>query len=514
MNLLSQVIREYLFEIDLKTLQDTLAERDSLPFEELFNGQLRIILPFVSDNMKDIKEILEDDYGIEVDIAKKKAYVPKETKKGTKKVEVRLGKLLNKLEREARKKLKAAIQTPEQEAAVVKAYQEHGMDHARFFLHNKKNRTGIYSVITDEIASAVMEFVSAQNMVRDYGEETGGEMAVVISRAPIDVLRMSDFKNIKSCHSKGGSYWKCAVAEAQDGGAVAYLVRKEDLDNIDDINQAEVFYDKDRNIPGMKPLSRVRLRNYIVDYGDEYYELAIPEDRTYGEDIDGFQSTLLSWARNNQVDDFKDENGDIELPSPEDIKIRGGSYSDTPGGILLNSFFDTSEYKYSWNPEYENPVNSMSIAEQYEQEANQYYEDLASDIENVNIYYDVHDEDDYPGLGGAFVDWRGEIILSAPDDEEYYTLNTNDELEQALGMVNATNSVVDLSKYELISHGGYYNDSYTFDITPDGGSMGHPDDFADFLRYCQDIDTAFPAMQKAFEEAYWKLKKEYQDSIS
>ena len=48
---------------------------------------------------------------------------------------------------------------------------------------------------------------------------------------------MSDFDRIQSCHSPpsrgddaGGSYYKCAVAEAHGHGPVAYLVRNKDLD--------------------------------------------------------------------------------------------------------------------------------------------------------------------------------------------------------------------------------------------------------------------------------------------
>ena len=59
--------------------------------------------------------------------------------------------------------------------------------------------------------------------------------SIIITRHPIDVLRMSDFDNITSCHSPASrtsayqSYYKCAVAEAQGHGAVAYVVETEDL---------------------------------------------------------------------------------------------------------------------------------------------------------------------------------------------------------------------------------------------------------------------------------------------
>ena len=84
--------------------------------------------------------------------------------------------------------------------------------------------------------------------------------SIIITRHPIDVLRMSDFDNITSCHSPASrtsayqSYYKCAVAEAQGHGAVAYVVETEDLllsetntGNIDsaeqEIQEGEIFYD-------------------------------------------------------------------------------------------------------------------------------------------------------------------------------------------------------------------------------------------------------------------------------
>ena len=83
--------------------------------------------------------------------------------------------------------------------------------------------------------------------------------SIIITRHPIDVLRMSDFDTITSCHSPASrqnayqSYYKCAVAEAQGHGAVAYVVETEELlsatntGNIDsaeqEIQEGEIFAD-------------------------------------------------------------------------------------------------------------------------------------------------------------------------------------------------------------------------------------------------------------------------------
>ena len=59
----------------------------------------------------------------------------------------------------------------------------------------------------------------------------GSQYSIVLSRHPIDVLRMSDISNIRSCHSEHSEYFHCAVAEAKGHGPIAYLVETESLEN-------------------------------------------------------------------------------------------------------------------------------------------------------------------------------------------------------------------------------------------------------------------------------------------
>ena len=71
-------------------------------------------------------------------------------------------------------------------------------------------------------------------------------MMIILSRHPLDVLRMSDISNINSCHSEGASHFQCAQAEAKGHGPIAYLVTQEEYDDLmsgmySDLNQS---YDK------------------------------------------------------------------------------------------------------------------------------------------------------------------------------------------------------------------------------------------------------------------------------
>ena len=53
---------------------------------------------------------------------------------------------------------------------------------------------------------------------------------VIVSRHPIDVLRMSDIGAITSCHREGGEYFQCAQLEAKGHGPIAYVVETKKLD--------------------------------------------------------------------------------------------------------------------------------------------------------------------------------------------------------------------------------------------------------------------------------------------
>lgn len=158
-------------------------------------------------------------------------------------------------------------------------------------------------------------------------------MKIVISRSPVDLLRMSDHPNahaaIESCHSYGKDYYSCAVDEAQEGGAIAYLVSGDDADKID-LEADEIFEDRERNLPGVKPYGRVRLHRVVGPHGDE---IALPADTPYGVEVRSFPDKVLDWARRAQPGAF-----DLSQ-DPEDYEIEGGTHLDTDKDVLLKRFF-------------------------------------------------------------------------------------------------------------------------------------------------------------------------------
>ena len=102
------------------------------------------------------------------------------------------------------------------------------------------------------------------------------DWSIILSRHPVDVLRMSDLPGMESCHKEGRSHFKCAVAESKGNGLIAYLVKKSELDSFlrtpaDDTNaqlqrDAEAalwrFLDhKDRLDAGHRSLNDTQLLN-------------------------------------------------------------------------------------------------------------------------------------------------------------------------------------------------------------------------------------------------------------
>lgn len=176
--------------------------------------------------------------------------------------------------------------------------------------------------------------------------EVSTRYSIILSRVPVDVLRMSDHDGIESCHSQPsnygtGGYFYCAIAEAQNEGAIAYVVNTEDLKNID-LNSPEIFSDRERGIKGIRPIARLRLRTLKDTAKDQ--TIAVPERRTYGLSINGFKEFITKELAKEQKDIFitQTEDGKKELTLPQATKLTriGGSYQDNQIGVNFKLLLD------------------------------------------------------------------------------------------------------------------------------------------------------------------------------
>ena len=394
-----KVLRE-VTEDEMRVLEDVLDDLDTanLPLDDLFGGKMRTIIPFPtmdteSELGKFAKFFRDQDYEVEWD--KGMVYAEREIKKDvvdflnfgrnepsekkTKKIQMKIGKLFPKIAQTASKldelfqiikkkgEGKAWWNNATSPGQVVRNVvmdqlsdeQQKSWNRLMNQMYDYIPAPGIFPPKWDE----TVEYLSKMSK---YWQQNAGyikdeinnidndKYSIIITRHPIDVLRMSDFDNITSCHSPSSrtsayqSYYKCAVAEAQGHGAVAYVVETEDLlaatntGNIDsaeqEIQEGEIFADDKRPFVGdIEPISRARIRHvryYDTDFSqvnryDDGIDVGMPETRIYGAGIPGILDTVTDWARKNQeevIQNMPKQDGMIDLNR---FMIFGGSYEDT-----------------------------------------------------------------------------------------------------------------------------------------------------------------------------------------
>jgi len=306
---------------------------------------------------------------------------------------------------------------------------------------------------------------------KNIGELTNDKYSIILTRDPVDVMRMADFDNITSCHSppsRGstqGSYYKCAVAEAHGHGAVAYVVETEDLhkwsgrddldmDEIEEEMQGgiEIFYDDKRygDAGSIEPVSRVRLRQvryYDTDTPkryDEGTEIAVPEKRVYGAAIPGFVERVIAWARENQqevIENMPKEDGKVNL---DRLTIFGGSYEDTAGAAgrraLVSRLIGADHFKgftgsMKQDSHTEDTLDSNAIsgmAGRWEQDVETALEEWNNRWAMIKVEADVEDDGD----GGLYITAQAEIHIQIPQDEFVRTPNSYPTAMHAFDYMN------------------------------------------------------------------------------
>jgi len=337
-----------------------------LPFNNIFGTALRIVVPITES--EEFSELLDILYSSDLfnfsnfDFSKKKAIVKIQTQKGEKDREETLASLVLKMH---------------------KAGELDDFEKTKWIKWIEQNTSTLGDRKDDSI---------------------------VLSRAPIDVVRMSDISNIISCHAQGKGYFRCAEQEAISGGIVAYLVKNSELDKLTEneiANELEIFRDTERGIYGIEAKARTRVRKYNLD-GD--YDLGIPEETIYIPSSDGrtkttknaaFLSALKNFLKNKQKDyDFDTIKN---LYSKGKITKGGGNYYDTPDSELFNTYFssdikDSKSERFKGEIEYSDDVaEAASRYNQLKEELDQFHADGLRVLEHSQFSYNLDDDgDDYP----------------------------------------------------------------------------------------------------------------------
>ncbi len=348
--------------------------KGDLPFDHIFGDKMRIFVPLTGDDMA--QEILNSlrsikDYsGVDLksgEVVRKIKLDPKYGQGGEKEQKIQMGRAISSLNIDP---------------------------------DTKKRYLNWYARYKDNIQSALEN--------TDY--------AIILSRAPVDVVRMSDHRNISSCHSQGGSYFKCAVQEAITGGAIAYLVGyqvKEDYEGTDELQEADLFSDSERSVRGaVAPLARFRIRRLEATDGTE---MALPDNSMYGNSkIPGFFDAVDSYIREKQLitpQDFQDKKW----------KLRGGSYEDSSTRTLVRDYFGKDEEidndisHHSGDDDDETNFSLVDKAAEMEEELEATNRRFGS-MEYCNYGFDVNESDGDPyfsAWGGAKIDISN---LGIPDD--------------------------------------------------------------------------------------------------
>jgi len=272
-------------------VKDLLTDK-KLPFNSIFGDKLRIVEPLKggAEYKVNISKNVGDGYDIDYD-----QWVGYKIADKDKKNPIRLGKILTKRKQEVEKWVKVA-----EDEASKNAYQK----------------------MVDDLD----KLLKTTNLQKQVTEAEKTSLYVVLSRAPIDVVRMGDmnFKNY-SCHSPKGEYFYCALADAMMNAGVAYLISEEDyqadgLDDDENLQAEEIFLDDERSVSGLEPLARIRIRLVLDEDGNE---LAVPTTKIYAksgyEFNDDFKQHMIAWAQRQNVENFKWDST---------LTLKGGSYED------------------------------------------------------------------------------------------------------------------------------------------------------------------------------------------
>jgi len=394
---LDEISYDYAEEVE-NWLADN-GDQVALPFNDLFDGELRKVIPLgkaIAPN-SEIASFLNwfKRNGYELDFKTGLASKEVEDRQGNKRLkQMKPGKLLAQAQKYLTKydKLYGEMNDIVVGLGYKVDYRENEpwqkkraerMDHL-------ERAERVFPAISRDVTQTVQNHIQFWNkksqFYRENPEKAFIEYSIILSRAPIDVLRMSDHKNIRSCHSEGSDYFKCARAEAQGHGPIAYAVETRDLEDID-LDDDEVFEDRERGIGGIEPVSRVRLRRFTSR--ETTLDLAVPEQRTYGTSIPGFVKKVTDWARESQKpvwEDFIDENSGKIDPEFHGMFFRtGGSYTDTSSSSLFNKMFE--DYGASFHgsaPHRGSEEEFEDGGDEYEQDYERFHEELR----DINVAID------------------------------------------------------------------------------------------------------------------------------
>ena len=299
---------------------------------------------------------------------------------------------------------------------------------------------------------------------------------LIYSRHPVDVFRMSDHQGLDSCHSlpsgKDGrwdQYNICALSEAYGNGMIVYAVPSSEFEDkgveptnegLEEMDDQEIFADEMRGNDGLKPSSRLRIRNTSYHGGDEPIRLAVAEQRVYGIELPGLRdkiNTRVSTSQKAEIDKISESGGTIDLA---DFTRYGGDYQDNEVSSLIPQLFSkvgkgntfTGNVNYDWDLQnnLSQKVGNSTIAQ-----LNSRLEEIFARHTGgmISFSHNVHEDHD----GSTSYDWNMYI--------RFYVNFESDEDSVSYETYNLVRDIInDATQYQFPD---YYNlpDNVSNDVT-------------------------------------------------
>jgi|GEM_PF-6670704 len=343
-------------EKEIEQISDFVTDVDpeKLAFGNLFGDKMRVLLKSdISDNnsVNTLFKIFKKN-GYFVDFIGGKAEKTIRTQRGLAKRSMKIGKILNRAS---------------ELIGSLNDIDPGGTSGERYRLHDKLKE--LFPKISGDDSREILglkDFWESDS--EKYRKEpdtlSSNKNFVIISRHPIDIVRMADFDELETCHSPPSradhSFFKCALAEARGMGAVAYLMGAEELfeltgasdsleelqSSLQDYDNDEIFRDESRGVKGIEPKARVRIRRFDRFDEDENlsFSLAVPEVKVYPYTHGILGDKVADWTRSKQkdlIDWLKNTKHGHDT-----LYLRGGSYSDSPAGELVEDFVGADLHKF------------------------------------------------------------------------------------------------------------------------------------------------------------------------
>lgn len=465
-NLKNEVSQHHLDHIEEKLSE---LEPSDLPLNDLFKGKYRTTIPFDNSNLSRLKSLIQSRYNTkdfpglidyEIDWIK--------------------GQIIAKYKNPNAGK--SFIDKKTRKETIVPEYGQKKINIAKFLKNTDEEMLNWWSSFMDNTA------ISPEDR-KSMAEEVG-KYSILISRHPIDILRMSDF-SWHSCHGPGESYFRCAKQESVDGGGIAYLVNTDDLKNID-LDEEEIFSDADRGKEGLidDPKGRIRIKRYTSKFPDEKtgeeFDFAVPETRIYGTRVEEFGEKVTNWLRQEQNDLIKRNGGRTEFRI-KNFVLRGGSYRDSTDASLFNNFFDDELDSGNTVHEFQGEESLVDIADQYREELDEMQDNWDQELKHCYVRWEEYDWDgpfEYAIYGGVSIKIPSDLINEEPEEDdvtEGENSLTKRLYNHGIWGLGEEGAWINLDSENLEIHLEVIDEERNID--EDGR---HPDDFNNYCRILKD----------------------------